>query len=156
MLKILKMKNKILTSLVIAVPLLLNTGVATTVSASSINNYSSNITYKYTYSFANFQTKLDALVVSGTITQAQKTTILDLYYNGKITIRETFKAQLDALVASGTIAQSQEYSILNVFTNWGSTWKIPAPTSGTRHDNPVPNAVKQNSQTSNGAKNNNI
>lgn len=130
----LKTKQKILASLVLAVPLLLNTGIATTVHASSSKNNVSSITYKYTYSSGNFYTKLDNLVTTKTITKVQKTTILNLYYNNKITTRTNFKTQLDVLVKSGAITKSQQYSILNSFTSWGSDWKIPAPSTGTNHN----------------------
>ncbi|WP_368490248.1 hypothetical protein [Clostridium sp. BJN0013] len=168
-----RMKYKLLSTLVIAAPLLLNTGVTTTVHANygknsgcnSISNNSRNNTgysnpsdhskfndqgysdrintypvHQYTptiihtscnYSFSDFKTKLDNLVVAGIITQDQETIILNLYYNNKITTGETFKAQLDALVSAGTTTASQEYSILNAFTSWGSNWKIPAPVKPT-------------------------
>lgn len=130
----LKTRYKLLSALVLAAPLLVNTGIATTVQASSVNNAKASIVYKSYYSFANFKSKLDALVASGTINSSQENIILNLYYNGKITTRETFKAQLDALAAAGTITQSQAVSILNTFSGWGSTWKIPAPSKDS-HDN---------------------
>ncbi|BAH05662.1 hypothetical protein [Clostridium kluyveri] len=122
----LKMKYKLLSVLVLAAPLLVNTGIATTVQASPVNNAKTSIIYKSHYSFENFRTKLDGLVASGTISSNQENIILNLYYNNKITTKETFKAQLDALVAAGTITQSQAISILNAFSGWGSSWQIPA------------------------------
>ncbi|MFL0197566.1 hypothetical protein ACJDU8_18645 [Clostridium sp. WILCCON 0269] len=167
-----KMKYKLLTTLVIAAPLLLNTGVAATVHACSNNNSAWNSTsnnsrnpgypsrvdtypvHHYTptiiytssnYSFVDFKTKLDTLVAAGTITQAQETTILNLYYNGQITANSDLKNKLDVLVTVGTITQSQEYSILSLFTNWGSSWKIPAPATPTV---PVPVVTTGSGSTS--------
>ncbi|MFL0198173.1 hypothetical protein ACJDU8_21790 [Clostridium sp. WILCCON 0269] len=131
----LKMKYKLLSALVIAAPLLLNTGIATTVHASSIDRHqqleSSKVLYNRAgahdsyYSLKNFSSKLDALVSAGTITESQETILLNLFYGDQLT-SENFKSQLDVLVTAGTITQSQEYSILNVFTNWTSNWEIPS------------------------------
>ena len=96
------MKTKILVSLLVVMPLLLNLGVAATVSASSINN----TPYTYNFYSESLETRLGTLVASGTISPSQENIILNLYYNNKITTRETFKAQLDALVAAGTITQN--------------------------------------------------
>ncbi|MFL0194734.1 hypothetical protein ACJDU8_03975 [Clostridium sp. WILCCON 0269] len=122
----LKMKYKLLSALVLTVPLLVNTGIATTVHASPANNVKTNIVYKSHYSFENFKTKLDGLAAAGSISPSQENIILNLYYNNKITTRETFKAQLDALVAAGSITQNQAVSILNAFSGWGPSWQVPA------------------------------
>ncbi|WP_368488696.1 hypothetical protein [Clostridium sp. BJN0013] len=132
----LKTRYKLLSALVLAAPLLVNTGVATTVQASSVNNAKASIVYKSYYSFENFETKLDGLVASGTISPSQENIILNLYYNNKITTRETFKAQLDALVAAGTITQNQAVSILNAFSGWGPSWQIPAHNNQTHNIKP--------------------
>ncbi|WP_368488015.1 hypothetical protein [Clostridium sp. BJN0013] len=137
-------KYKLLSAVMLATPLLLNTGIATTVSAHPINNGVQPVVYRYNYTFANFQTKLNALVTAGVITQSQETIILNLYYSGQITTRSTFKAQLDALVAAGTITQGQEYSILNVFTGWGTNWELPAPPNEPGHNGGSPNGSEHN------------
>ncbi|WP_368488705.1 hypothetical protein [Clostridium sp. BJN0013] len=171
----LKMKYKLLSALVLAAPLLVNTGIATTVHACDSSNNtkvsnvvfrntgssnifdenafkhnSSNIIYKSYVSFENFKAKLDTLATAGTITQAQETIILNLYYDGKITL-ETFEAQLDALVAVGTMTQSQAVSILNLFTIWQPTFEIPSPTldNNSKNDKHVSNNFKNNDSASN-------
>ncbi|MFL0195016.1 hypothetical protein ACJDU8_05415 [Clostridium sp. WILCCON 0269] len=131
----LKMKNKVLASLVIALPLLLNIGISTTVSASSSSNNSYNTTYTYNYYSESLETRLDTLVSSGTISKAQATTILDMYYNDEITTKRDMKNELDALVTAGTITPSQEISILNLFINPDSNLEISASPSVPRYNN---------------------
>lgn len=144
-------KYKLISAVMLTAPLLLNTGIGTTVSAHPINNGVQPIVYKYNYTFANFQTKLDSLVTAGVITQSQETIVLNLYYSGQITTRSTFKAQLDALVAAGTITQSQEYSILNVFTAWGTNWELPAPPNNPGHNGGSHNGAGHNGGSPNGS-----
>ncbi|MFL0198467.1 hypothetical protein ACJDU8_23320 [Clostridium sp. WILCCON 0269] len=151
-----KMKYKLISAIMLAAPLLANTGIATTVHACANTQPISHVSSYYT--FANFEAKLNSLVAAGTITQSQESTILNLYYNGKITTRSTFKAELDALVAGGTITQSQELSILNLFTGWGSSWYIPAPSSGGGNYRPspisTPNGINHNTPQPNNSKTN--
>ncbi|MFL0198607.1 hypothetical protein ACJDU8_24065 [Clostridium sp. WILCCON 0269] len=140
----LKNKYKLISAVMIAAPLLINTGIATTVHANPRYANPAPVSYNsYYYTFANFQTKLDSLVSAGTITQAQESIILNLYYSDKIGSYSTFKAQLDVLVTVGTITQSQEYSILNVFTSWGSSWELPAPSDQFGQGNGAPNGSGQ-------------
>lgn len=115
----LKINNKMLVSLLIALPLLLNTGISKTVSASSIDN---NSTAAYTYDFyaESLETRLDTLVESEIISQSQAAKILDIYYNYEITTKHDMKDQLEVLLEAGTITQNQEYSILNLFMDINS------------------------------------
>ncbi|MFL0195994.1 hypothetical protein ACJDU8_10515 [Clostridium sp. WILCCON 0269] len=163
----LKNKFKLISAIMLAAPLLVNTGIATTVHACTNTQPITHVSAYYT--FVNFEAKINSLVAAGSINQAQQSTILNLYYSGKITTKSTFKAELDALVAAGTITQSQEISILNLFTSWGSDWKIPAPinhnndksdknnskSSGTKQNTPTPSNSKQNAQKSNDSKTSN-
>ncbi len=104
------MKTKILTALLLT-GLLLNIGVTTTVSASSNDNKP----YNYNFYSQSIETRLGTLVESGIISQAEATTIIDIYYNDEITTKKDMKKELDTLVTAKTITQNQEDSILNLF-----------------------------------------
>ncbi|AKN31416.1 hypothetical protein Ccar_11330 [Clostridium carboxidivorans P7] len=105
------MKNKIFTALLITGSLLLTIGVTTTVSASS----NDNMPYTYNFYSQSIETRLGTLVESGTISEAQASAIIDIYYNDEITTKKDMKNELDVLVTAKTITQSQEDSILNLF-----------------------------------------
>ncbi|MFL0198608.1 hypothetical protein ACJDU8_24070 [Clostridium sp. WILCCON 0269] len=151
-----KMKYKLISAVMLAAPLLANTGIATTVHACANTQ---PISYSQTrYSFTSFQAKLDSLVKAGVISKAQEKSILAQYYNGKIGSRANLDAQLDALISSGVIPHSKKAPILNGFTGWGSNWYISVPNSGghntptpINHNTPQPNATnpdKNNSKPS--------
>ncbi len=125
------MKTKILVSLLVVMPLLLNLGVAATVSASSINN----TPYTYNFYSESLETRLGTLVASGTILQAQAAKILDIYYIDEITTKQDMKNELDVLVAAKTITQNQEYSILNLFIDLSSNYEIPTSSNELSYTN---------------------
>ncbi|MFL0197845.1 hypothetical protein ACJDU8_20070 [Clostridium sp. WILCCON 0269] len=169
----LKMKYKLLPALVIAAPLLVNTGIATTVHActnnnstgisnigwrntgaynkgdgSTFSNSNSNIIYRSYFSFENFKTKLDALVTAGTISQDQEIIILNLYNKGDIT-SENFKVELDVLVTTGSITQSQEVSILNLFSILQPSLPAPVMVDNSGHNGSGINNLGYGGSTSN-------
>lgn len=125
----LKVNNKVLVSLVIVLPLLLNIGISKTVNAASIDN-NSTVTYTYNFYSESLETRLDTLIESGTISQSQAATILDMYYTYEITTKQDMKNQLDVLLSAGTITQNQEYSILNLFIDLNSNYTISASPNG--------------------------
>lgn len=104
------MKTKILTALLLT-GLLLNIGLTTTVSASSNDNKP----YTSIFYSQSIEARLGTLVESETISQAEATTIIDIYYNDEITTKKDMKKELDTLVTVKTITQNQEDSILNLF-----------------------------------------
>ncbi|MFL0198686.1 hypothetical protein ACJDU8_24480 [Clostridium sp. WILCCON 0269] len=109
------MKNKTFTSLIITVPLLLNVGFATMVHACSTNNTEGAIPITYISPSANIETKLNDLVALEDISQAQETTILNMFYTDEITTTPDFTKQLDTLVTKDTVTQNQEHIILSLF-----------------------------------------
>lgn len=124
----LEIKNTILESfLLIVILLLLSTDTTATVSAPSINN-SSTLTYPYNFYSESLETRLDTLIESGTISESQAATILDIYYTYEITTKQDMKTQLDVLVTEKTITQNQEYSILNLFID--SNYEASASPNG--------------------------
>ncbi|MFL0198041.1 hypothetical protein ACJDU8_21105 [Clostridium sp. WILCCON 0269] len=150
----LKMKYKLLSALVIAAPLLVNTGIVTTVHAASCTNSTQTVISKVScYSSVDFKTKLDTLVAEGVITQDQEIAILNLYYDGEITTISNFKTHLDTLVTVGTITTNHKISILNLFNNWGSNWQLSAPPNGYRHNSSVSDKSKTNYSMSDKSKN---
>lgn len=112
------MKNKILVFLIVIIPLL-DVAFVQKVNASAIYNNNAYINY---YS-QDLETRLDDLVVSGIISQAQATIVLDIYYDYEITTKRDMKDQLDILVADKTITQGQEYFILSLFIDLNSNYK---------------------------------
>lgn len=136
----LKRNLKLLSALVVAVPLLLNTGVVAAHAANSYKDTTSNTRgafnkpdFRGDFGKGNgqnegFKTKLDTLVTAGTITEAQETAVLNLFTpstnNGTDGNSQTkpgnpkddFKTKLDTLVTAGTITEAQETSVLNLFT----------------------------------------
>jgi hypothetical protein len=135
----LRRKFNLISSLVVATPLVLSTGIYSTVHASSLINgtsvtnktesikltstklsyvnsgsisksgYSSNY-----YSLKDLKAQLDSLVTNRTITESQESIISNLL-NDKNLTPENFKTQLNALVAKGTITSYSETLILNLF-----------------------------------------
>lgn len=78
--------------------------VKPTVPVPSVDN--STTISNTSFSLEDIKTKLDNLVTSGTITQDQETTILNLFNKGALTTKN-LKSQLDILVIIGILTQNQ-------------------------------------------------
>ncbi|MFL0198124.1 hypothetical protein ACJDU8_21530 [Clostridium sp. WILCCON 0269] len=144
-----KLKYKLISAAMLAAPLLVNTGIATTVHACANTQ---PISYSQTcYSFDSLEAKLNALVAEGVISKAQETSILDQYYYGRIGSRANLDAELDALISSGVIPHGKKAPILNAFAGWGSNWYIAVPNSGGHSTSaPLPNGINHNTPLLNG------
>jgi hypothetical protein len=157
----LKRKFNLISSLVVATPLVLSTGVYSTVHASSLNNgtsianktesiksTSTNAKSSYSfnyYSLKDLKTQLDSLITNGTITGSQESVILNLLSSGKLT-PENFSSQLDILVTEGTITSYQKILILNLF-NINVVNPIPFRPIPVGQNRPQPNKIEHDNFT---------
>lgn len=107
----LKRKYKLISALVIAAPLFLNTGVTSMVHASGLNNAKPKTTCNS--KDKQKQTSAKAAIVKATPAKAD--TIKCNYKFGNYSY-DQFKVKLDAPVSQGVITKAQETTILNLFT----------------------------------------